>query len=182
MHTKLIKQFRAICTVLRVNRLYQLYRGGLYFNMQVEVGSVVKGKVTGITNFGAFVEIASGETGMVHISEVSNSYVKEIADFLTPNQEVKVKILSVTNGKISLSMKQCEPKPDSPSEKPAFKPSFPKKSSAPRGIIWQPKDANSDSCLSFEDKMTKFKQVSNDRMTDLKRANEPKRSRRSAAK
>lgn len=63
--------------------------------MQLEVGSVVEGKVTGITKFGAFVELPDGKTGMVHISEVAPTYVKEIRDFVTENQTVKVKILSI---------------------------------------------------------------------------------------
>ena len=63
--------------------------------MQVEVGAIVEGKVTGLTNFGAFVSLPDGKTGMVHISEVAPTYVKEIRDYLTENQEVKVKVLSV---------------------------------------------------------------------------------------
>ena len=62
--------------------------------MQVEVGAIVEGKVTGLTNFGAFVSLPDGKTGMVHISEVAPTYVKEIRDYLTENQEVKVKVLS----------------------------------------------------------------------------------------
>ena len=71
--------------------------------MQLEVGSIVEGKVTGITKFGAFVELAPGTTGMVHISEVASTYVKEIRDHVQENQMVKVKILSISDdGKISL--------------------------------------------------------------------------------
>ena len=78
--------------------------------MQLEVGSVVEGKVTGITKFGAFVELPDGKTGMVHISEVAPTYVKEIRDFVTENQTVKVKILSIgDDGKVSLSMKKALP-------------------------------------------------------------------------
>ena len=61
--------------------------------MQVEVGAIVEGKVTGLTNFGAFVSLPDGKTGMVHISEVAPTYVKEIRDYLTENQEVKVCLL-----------------------------------------------------------------------------------------
>jgi S1 RNA binding domain protein len=75
--------------------------------MQLEVGTVLEGKVTGITNFGAFVELPGGKTGMVHISEVAPTFVKEIRDFVSENQVVKVKILNITpEGKISLSMKR----------------------------------------------------------------------------
>jgi predicted RNA-binding protein with RPS1 domain len=76
--------------------------------MQPDTGKIYEGKVTGITNFGAFVELEPGTTGMVHISEVANSYVSEIRDFLTVGQSVKVKVLSVgTDGKISLSIKKA---------------------------------------------------------------------------
>lgn len=75
--------------------------------MQLEVGMVLEGKVTGITKFGAFIELPGGKTGMVHISEVAPTFVKEIRDFVTENQTVKVKVLSISeDGKVSLSMKK----------------------------------------------------------------------------
>ena len=77
--------------------------------MQLEVGAVLEGKVTGITKFGAFVELPGGKTGMVHISEIAPMFVKEIRDFVSLNQQVKVKVLSISpEGKISLSMKRVE--------------------------------------------------------------------------
>ena len=76
--------------------------------MQLEIGSIYSGKVSSITDFGAFVTLENGKTGMVHISEVSNSYVKSIRDILTENQEVKVKLISISEeGKISLSISQA---------------------------------------------------------------------------
>ena len=76
--------------------------------MQLEIGKIVEGKVTGITKFGAFVDLGEGKTGMVHISEVAPTYVKEITDFLTQGQTVKVKILNIADdGKISLSIKKA---------------------------------------------------------------------------
>ena len=81
--------------------------------MQPEVGKIYEGKVTGITKFGAFVELEPGVTGMVHISEVANTFVNEIKDHLTEGQAVKVKVLSVSDeGKISLSIKKAEENPD----------------------------------------------------------------------
>ena len=78
--------------------------------MQLEVGSILEGKVTGITKFGAFVELPGGKTGMVHISEVASTYVKEIKDFLTENQTVKVKVISISEeGKVALSIKKVAP-------------------------------------------------------------------------
>ncbi len=82
-------------------------------NMQLEVGKIYEGKVTGITKFGAFIELEKGVTGMVHISEVANTYVSEIKDHLTEGQTVKVKLLSLgDNGKISLSIKKALPAPE----------------------------------------------------------------------
>ncbi|MTI95523.1 MAG: S1 RNA-binding domain-containing protein [Firmicutes bacterium] len=74
----------------------------------LQIGQVVTGKVTGITNFGAFVALPNGATGLVHISEVADSYVKDINDYLQPNQEVNVKILSIANGKIGLSIRRAK--------------------------------------------------------------------------
>ena len=68
----------------------------------LEIGQIVEGKVTGLTSFGAFVSLPEGKSGMVHISEVSNAFVKEIKDHLTEGQEVKVKIIGINDGKISL--------------------------------------------------------------------------------
>ena len=80
--------------------------------MQLEVGNIYEGKVTGITKFGAFVELEPGTTGMVHISEVANSFVNEIRDHLTEGQTVKVKVLAIgENGKISLSIKKAVDNP-----------------------------------------------------------------------
>ena len=78
--------------------------------MQPDVGKIYEGKVTGITKFGAFVELEPGVTGMVHISEVANTFVNEIRDHLTEGQQVKVKVLAVSeDGKISLSIKKALP-------------------------------------------------------------------------
>ncbi|MBQ1622671.1 MAG: S1 RNA-binding domain-containing protein, partial [Selenomonas sp.] len=79
--------------------------------MAIEVGSVVEGIVTGITNFGAFVELPEKKVGLVHISEVADVYVKDVHDFLSENQKVKVKVLSIDDkGKIGLSIKALEEK------------------------------------------------------------------------
>ena len=80
--------------------------------MELAVGSIVTGKVTTITKFGAFVALPDGKSGLVHISEVAATFVNDVHDFLTEGQEVQVKILSVTpEGKINLSIKRLEPKP-----------------------------------------------------------------------
>ena len=137
----------------------------------LEVGSIVEGKVTGLTAFGAFVSLPDDKSGMVHISEVSNVFVKDIKDHLSEGQEVKVKIIAISDeGKISLSIKKAME-----SEKPNFKKPQ-KKSSKPRSAnVWQGQtQRQSNENMSFEDMMARFKQVSDEKMTDLKRAGESK--------
>ena len=79
--------------------------------MELTVGAVLEGKVKSITNFGAFVALPENKTGMVHISEVANAYVSDIRQHLTEGQEVKVMVIGTENGKINLSIKRLEPKP-----------------------------------------------------------------------
>ena len=80
--------------------------------MDLEVGSILAGKVTGITNFGAFVTVAPGKSGLVHISEISNTYVNNVRDHLTEGQEVKVKVIGIDqNGRVNLSIKATLPPP-----------------------------------------------------------------------
>jgi len=79
--------------------------------MELTVGAVLEGKVKSITNFGAFVSLPENKTGMVHISEVANAYVSDIRQHLTEGQDVKVMVIGTENGKINLSIKRLEPKP-----------------------------------------------------------------------
>ena len=79
--------------------------------MELTVGAIVEGKVKSITNFGAFVALPENKTGMVHISEVANAYVSDIRQHLTEGQDVKVVVIGNENGKINLSIKRLEPKP-----------------------------------------------------------------------
>jgi S1 RNA binding domain protein len=154
--------------------------------MQLEVGSIVEGKVTGITKFGAFVELPGGKTGMVHISEVAATYVKEISDHLSENQMVKVRILSVSDdGKVSLSIKKAadtpppQARPPMPQRPPMAKGGRP----GGRNIGWNPKRSDAGEKLSFEDMMAKFKQTSDDKMSDLKRnSGEVRRARRGSSR
>ena len=139
--------------------------------MQLEVGAVLEGKVTGITKFGAFVELPNGKTGMVHISEVAPTYVKEIRDYVTENQTVKVKVLNIgEDGKISLSMKKAVEQPRPGARPRAVSPG------RPGNFEWQSSKSDSG---SFEDMMSRFKQTSEERMCDIKRGTERKnRSKR----
>jgi S1 RNA binding domain protein len=129
--------------------------------MLLEVDKIVEGRVSGITNFGAFVQLPGGKTGLVHISEIAEEYVKDINAHLKENQSVKVKIMSVDNdGKISLSIKralQSQPKV---------------KSSRPVDIDWS-KDTTPN--MSFEDQLAKFMKDSDERLQDLKKNFESKR-------
>ena len=75
--------------------------------MSIEVGSKLEGKVTGITHFGAFVLLPGGETGLVHISEIADSYVRDINEHLKVNDPVTVKVINLDNGKIGLSIRQA---------------------------------------------------------------------------
>lgn len=94
--------------------------------MAVEVGSIVEGKITGVKKFGAFVALPGGQTGMVHISEVSNEYIQELSDVLSEGQTVKVKVMSISpEGKIALSIKRTEPRPRAPSARIPAAPGSP---------------------------------------------------------
>ncbi|MBO4897278.1 MAG: S1 RNA-binding domain-containing protein [Clostridia bacterium] len=133
--------------------------------MSVEIGKIVSGKVSGVTNFGAFIDLEDGKKGLVHISEISKDYVKDINDYVHEGQAVRVMIVSVDdNGKIALSLRKAAEKENA--EKPAPK--------RPEVFVWSPKP--SDEGLSFEDKMLKFKQISDEKMHDIKRNVESKRS------
>lgn len=136
--------------------------------MAYEIGAVVEGKVTEITRFGAFVALPDGKSGMVHISEIANTFVKEIRDYLTENQTVKVKVVSINqDGKIGLSIKRVN------NGRGARRTSkIP--SSGPEQFKWDNKRRSSES-LSFEDKLNKFKQDSNERMLSSKQYADPKR-------
>ena len=79
--------------------------------MELTVGAILEGKVKSITNFGAFVALPENKTGLVHISEVANAYVSDIRQHLTEGQDVKVVVIGTENGKINLSIKRLEPKP-----------------------------------------------------------------------
>lgn len=144
--------------------------------MQIEQGSVVKGKVTGLTDFGAFVELEGGKTGMIHISEVSTSYVKDIREHLQLNQEVTAKVISISpEGKIALSIKKLNADNnggDRPQRRP--RPSGDRQGQQGRQVEAVNQETSGNQ--SFEDMMAKFKQISDEKMTDLKRSSDSKRS------
>ncbi len=136
----------------------------------LEIGAIVEGKITGLTAFGAFVSLPDGKSGMVHISEVSNTFVKDIKEFLKEGQEVKVKVVSISEeGKISLSIKKAE----EPSREERPRQSRPNRNSdRPRANVWQGQQKQPKEAMSFEDMMAQFKAVSDEKMSDLKRSTE----------
>ena len=136
--------------------------------MLLEVGKTVEGKVSGITPFGAFIDLGEGKTGLVHISEVALEYVKDINNHLKENDEVTVKVISIdSKGKISLSIKQALLDKKKAEAK--------NRSSRPEDIDWSKKAADSDAPPSFEELMNKFKQSSDERMHDIKKGMDSKR-------
>ena len=149
--------------------------------MQLTVGDIVEGKITAVKDYGVFVDLGEGKSGMVHISEIAHTYVSEIRDFVKENDSVKLKSLSVSDdGKISLSIKQAQPK-DTEAQKPERreKKAYNPKASAPApdgSYVWTAKKSEA---TSFEDMMSKFKATSDEKFSDLKRKNpDAKRSRR----
>lgn len=176
--------------------------------MEFAVGAILEGKVTGITKFGAFVALPGGKSGLVHISNISDSYVSDINEFLTVGQEVKVKVMNIDqNDRINLSIKHVQ----SPSS-----PRFPRnggRGSAPqergersdrgdrnnrggyRGSNGtsprsggsrdgRSKSANSRNNapkepLTFEDRLKQYMAESESRLSEISRYNDRGRSRRS---
>ena len=150
--------------------------------MDLAVGAIVEGKVTGITKFGAFVALPEGKSGMVHISEVASTFVNDIKDFLQEGQQVKVKIINIDQqGRINLSIKKAQPQePRQQHERSdrGFAPRQPRfqRSSAPRGRVQQaPKDP---STMSFEDKLKAFMSDSESRQADVRHATDRKNGSR----
>lgn len=142
--------------------------------MTLSVGDIVSGKVVNITNFGAFIEIEGGQNGLVHISEISNDYVENVSDVLEKGQEVKAKVLSNENGKLSLSIKQTLPKKefvkqrDLNNKKDFSKPKKDfSKPQARKVYTWEGEKTESQD-LSFEDKISRFLKESTEKMDQMK--------------
>ena len=137
--------------------------------MELTVGEVYEGKVTGITKFGAFVLLPNGKSGLVHISEVANAFVSDVHDHVQVGQTVKVRVLNVSgDGKINLSLKRAEenpaPQPRQEMQRPALRRSAP--------TVQQPAPAERTAAdgpgsnQDFEDRLKKFMQDSDSRIAD----------------
>ena len=166
--------------------------------MALEVGSIVEGTVSGIAKFGAFVELPENKVGLVHISEVANEYVSDVAQYLKVKDTVKVKVISIdAKGKIALSVKQAQPKTEEKKEarfpkKEGSEHRFQKKEGfegraplheAPRMTERRPfavgyRSQRHEAPASFEDKLNSFLKDSDERLLDLKRNVESKRGGR----
>jgi S1 RNA binding domain protein len=147
--------------------------------MSVAVGSILEGVVRGITGFGAFVELPGGVTGLVHISEVADAYVRDVKDYLKEQDRVKVKVINVDpKGKIGLSIKQVSAQDGgmAPVEKPAapVRPVRP-----PRKDL---KPARSVQPESFEDKLAKFIKESDQKQSEFRRSTDAKRGGRGSGR
>ncbi|MCD8180864.1 MAG: S1 RNA-binding domain-containing protein [Firmicutes bacterium] len=137
----------------------------------ISVGSIVEGKVVSVMPFGAFVDIGNKQSGLVHISEISSRYVKDINECVKKGDVVKVKVIKIDeSGKISLSIKQAV---DEKREKTKKSAPVSKGPVRPANIDW---GMSSSDSLSFEDKLSKFKQDSDEKMQTLRRNNDSKRS------
>lgn len=144
--------------------------------MQLEIGKIYTGKVKGITQYGAFMDIEGGGTGMVHISEIANTFVSDIREHLTEGQEVKVKVIGINEaGKVSLSIKKAVGEGEEPQEKKRPQQNRERRS---KPVIWEPKKTVPQSEMTFEDMMSHFKQSSEERIGDLKRSTDRKNGTR----
>ncbi len=147
--------------------------------MQLEVGKIYEGKVTGITKFGAFIDLGENRTGMVHISEVAPTFVKEITDFISMGETVKVRVLNIgDDGKISLSIKRAVENPAPSQQRPQSqqRPRSSYNNGGSRGPrdFSQPRQQESGS-KGFEDMLSKFMQRSDEKISDLRKSVDGKR-------
>jgi len=144
--------------------------------MEFGVGSILEGKVTGITKFGAFVSLPEGKSGLVHISEIAYSYVNDVKEYLKEGQEVKVKVIGIDeNGRINLSIKKAMDPPPRPAgqgrpmgggrqQSAGFRPAAPK---APE---------------TFEDRLKQFMASSDSKLSEIRAADNRRGSRRGGRK
>ena len=139
--------------------------------MELTVGAILEGKVKSITNFGAFISLPENKTGLVHISEVANTYVSDVRQHLTEGQDVKVMVLSTENGKVNLSIKRLEQKPETAprsNPRPASgqgQPRFSRPAPVPPAA---PKTADQ----LFEEKLKAFMSESDSKISSIKQYSE----------
>jgi S1 RNA binding domain protein len=134
--------------------------------MELTVGAILEGTVKTITNFGAFVALPENKSGLVHISEVANTYVSDIRQHLSEGQSVKVQVISLDNGKVNLSIKRLEPKPQRENAprgnfRPSNQPNRPARAPMPPAA---PKTADQ----LFEEKLKAFMSESDSKISSIR--------------
>ena len=134
--------------------------------MQLTVGAVLEGKVKSITNFGAFIALPDNQTGLVHISEVANTYVSDIRQHLTEGQDVKVVVISVDGNKVNLSIKRLEAKPQRNNFRPASPRPAGQQGSAPKAPTPPPAPKTADQL--FEEKLKAFMSESDSKLSSVR--------------
>ena len=148
--------------------------------MELTVGAILEGKVKSITNFGAFVSLPENKTGLVHISEVANAYVSDIRQHLTEGQDVKVVVIGTENGKLNLSIKRLEAKPQRENAAPRnnFRSAPPQQAAArPQRTAPTPPPAPKTADQLFEEKLKAFMSESDTKLSSI-RADHRTKSRR----
>lgn len=129
--------------------------------MPIEEGMILEGTVANIAKFGAFVQLSAGKTGLVHISEIADTYIKDISNYLTEKQKVMVKVLNVDkDGRINLSIKQAKSA---------------KISTKPAEIDWQ-KEFNKNQSGNFEDRLARYMKESEEKLQEFAKNRDSKRS------
>ena len=145
--------------------------------MQPEVGAVLEGKVSGVTKFGAFVNLPGDKSGLVHISEIANTFVSDVAQFVSVGQTVKVKVIGINGDKINLSIKRAEETQEAPRKRAPSQPRpaapRPQQSAQPIGQVAAPTEDQ-----AFEDKLKQFMKDSDSRIADNRMYADRGRSRR----
>lgn len=146
--------------------------------MQPEVGAVLEGKVSGVTKFGAFVNLPGGKSGLVHISEIANTFVSDVAQYVSVGQTVKVKVIGINGDKINLSIKHAEeseeaPRRRAPQQHAEQQSRPPKQPQQPSGQVAAPTEDQ-----AFEDKLKQFMKDSDSRIADNRMYADRGRSRR----
>lgn len=145
--------------------------------MSLELGAIVEAEIRTITNFGAFVQLSEGKSGLLHISEVANSFVKDVREFIKEKDKVKVKIISIDEkGKIAVSMKKAV---ETPAVENKHQPRPAHEYGEHRGASFAQASRNAGP-LSFEDKLSRFLKDSDSKISDLKKNTDGKRGGRGA--
>jgi len=140
--------------------------------MELTVGAILEGKVKTITNFGAFVALPENKTGMIHISEVANAYVSDIRQHLSEGQDVKVMVIGLENGKVNLSIKRLEARPQ--------RENAPQRTAAPRRPVAAPTPPPAPKTADqlFEEKLKAFMSESDSKISGIRAEHRTKSRRR----